>query len=155
MTGAAPATFRVEAGVASLADVRAFVRAQLGAADAEAETVADVVQAVDELVCNVLEHGYDGRPGWVEVEIAIDDDAFTVRIRDAAPVFDPTTVPEPPLDLPLAKRKLGGMGVHLARALTDEFRHRILPGGGNEVTIRKRRKPTEARDGHHDRLPGV
>ena len=39
-----------------------------------------------------------------------------------------------------------------ARALTDGFDHRILPTGGNEVTVRKRlRIATEGTDdGHHD-----
>ena len=114
---------------------------------------SDLVQAVDELVCNVVGHGYAGRPGTVEVAFLETAAELAFRIRDHAPPFDPTAVPEPRLDLPLAARRLGGMGVHLARTLTDGFDHRILPGGGNEVTVRKRRRtPTgEASDGHHDR----
>jgi hypothetical protein len=38
------------------------------------------------------------------------------------------------------------MGVHLARSLTDGFDHRILPSGGNEVTVRKRRPTPEGDD---------
>ena len=117
--------------------------------------MADLVQAVDELVCNVITHGYAGRPGpdrGRRSSRRATSSAF--RIRDDAPPFDPTAVPEPPLDLPLAQRRLGGMGVHLARALTDGFDHRILPTGGNEVTVRKRRRSRARRrrvDGHHDR----
>ena len=145
-------TVTIVAGVDELARVRAFVRDQVAAAGGDTETAADLVQAVDELVCNVIGHGYAGRPGPIEVAVVASDDAIGFRIRDEAPAFDPTAVPEPPLDRPLAQRALGGMGVHLARSLTDEFRHRILPGGGNEVTIRKRRRAAaEASDGHHDR----
>jgi serine/threonine-protein kinase RsbW len=104
------------------------------------------VQAVDELVCNVVEHGYAGRPGSVEVAFDPSDDELAFHIRDDAPPFDPTTVPEPPLHLPLSQRKLGGMGIHLARSLTDRFSHRILPSGGNEVTVRKRRRTAEGHD---------
>jgi serine/threonine-protein kinase RsbW len=134
--------------------VRAFVREQVAAAGGDTTTAADLVQAVDELVANVIEHGYAGRPGEVEVTFAALPDAFELRIRDAAASFDPTRVPEPRLDLPLEQRPLSGMGVHLARALTDAFDHRILPSGGNEVTVRKLRTRTgtrEASDGHHDR----
>jgi anti-sigma regulatory factor (Ser/Thr protein kinase) len=119
MAAATPTTIRVDAGVASLAAVRAFVREQLAGVAADGETTDDFVQAVDEL-------------------------AF--HIRDDAPPFDPTTVPEPPLHLPLSQRKLGGMGIHLARSLTDGFSHRILPSGGNEVTVRKRRRTAEGDD---------
>ena len=104
-------------------------------------------------MCNVVGHGYGGRPGTVEVAFLEAPTELAFRIRDHAPPFDPTAVPEPPLDVPLSKRRLGGMGVHLARTLTDSFDHRILPSGGNEVTVRKRRRTTtgEASDGHHDR----
>ncbi|MDQ3127636.1 MAG: ATP-binding protein, partial [Chloroflexota bacterium] len=152
MTSTKPPFIAIEAGVDHLAAVRAFVRQQAAAAGADDETTADLVQAVDELVCNVVEHGYAGRPGRIEVASLQTADDLAFRIRDDAPTFDPRTVPEPPLDLPLAQRRLGGMGVHLARDLTDGFDHRILPTGGNEVTVRKRlRIATEGTDdGHHD-----
>ena len=150
-------TITIAAGVNELAGVRAFVRANAAAAGADEETMADLVQAVDELVCNVVGHGYAGQPGSVEIAFVETPDEIAFRIRDDAPPFDPTTVPEPPLNLPLERRRLGGMGVHLARALTDGFDHRILPTGGNEVTVRKRRRTRtgEASDGHHDRPTGT
>jgi serine/threonine-protein kinase RsbW len=149
-----PAAITIVAGVDQLAGVRAFVRSRVAAAGGDEETMTDLVQAVDELVCNVVGHGYAGRPGRIEVAFVPTATTLGFRIRDDAPVFDPTSVPEPPLDLPLERRKLGGMGVHLARALTDAFDHRILPTGGNEVTVRKLRRRTATggtSDGHHDR----
>ena len=146
MTTASPPTIRIDAGVDALAGVRAFVREQLATAGADRETVDDLVQAVDELVCNVVEHGYAGQPGEIEIAFVASDAEVAFRIRDDAPPFDPTAVPEPPLHLPLSQRRLGGMGVHLARTLTDGFDHRILPSGGNEVTVRKRRRTAQGDD---------
>ena len=156
-TADSPPTMTIESGLDRLAGVRAFVRTQVAAAGGDDDMTTDLVQAVDELVCNVVEHGYAGRRGSIEVAFLESPDDLGFRIRDDAPPFDPTGVPEPALDLPLGQRRLGGMGVHLARALTDEFDHRILPTGGNEVTVRKRRRPRtgpsigDASDGHHDR----
>src|SRR3954467_3081316 len=151
MTATLPA-IAIDADVADLARVRAFVRDQVAAAGEEPAFAADLVQAVDELVCNVIGHGYAGRPGRIEVAALVSGEAIAFRIRDEAPPFDPTAVPEPPLDRPLRERRLGGMGIHLARTLTDGFDHRILPSGGNEVTVRKLRQTArEASDGHHDR----
>ncbi|HET9615235.1 MAG TPA: ATP-binding protein [Candidatus Limnocylindrales bacterium] len=138
---AASATIRLDAAVEKLADVRAFVRAFATDAGADEETESDLVQAVDELACNVIEHGYRGTAGSLEVAIDRVDDSIRVRLRDSAPAFDPRTVPEPRLDLPLEQRPLGGMGIHLARALTDRIDHRILPEGGNEVVVTKRIRP--------------
>jgi serine/threonine-protein kinase RsbW len=143
----------IDASLDELAAVRAFVRRHVAAADGDETVMTDLVQAVDELVCNVIQHGYAGRPGRIEVAAVRRGDELAFVIRDDAPAFDPRTVPEPPLDLPLDRRPLGGMGIHLARALTDGLDHRILPTGGNEVTVRKRlRSATEGSgDGHHDR----
>ena len=128
----------VPAELGRLAEVRAFVRDEAAECGASDEAIDDLVQAVDELVTNVIEHGYRMGPGTVEVELEEVDDRCVIRIRDAAPPFDPTAHPEPRLDLPLADRPLGGMGVHLARTLTEGMRHRMRPGGGNEVTLEKR-----------------
>jgi serine/threonine-protein kinase RsbW len=156
-TTPSPPAITIDAGVDQLAGVRAFVRTQVAAAGGDDDMTTDLVQAVDELVCNVVEHGYAGRPGSIEVAFIETPGEIGFRVRDDAPPFDPTSVPEPRLDQPLSQRRLGGMGVHLARALTDGFDHRILPTGGNEVTVRKRRRPStgsstgDASDGHHDR----
>jgi serine/threonine-protein kinase RsbW len=159
-TSGAPARLTIAADASRLAEGRAFVRALAASVDADEETTSDLVQAVDELACNVIEHGYRHAPGEIELEGLVDAEAIVVRLRDGAPPFDPRSVPEPRLDLPLAHRPFGGMGVHLARTLTDAMDHRILPGGGNEVTVTKRlrraadgaaREVQEGDDGHHDR----
>jgi serine/threonine-protein kinase RsbW len=128
----------VDADVARLAEVRGFVRRTLTTAGADASAAADVVQAVDEIVTNVIEHGYGGGRGTIEVEVGVAGDEVTVRVRDGCPPFDPTGVPSPDTEAPLARRPLGGMGVHLSRVLTDRMTHRILPSGGNELTLVKR-----------------
>ncbi|HEV7810230.1 MAG TPA: ATP-binding protein [Candidatus Limnocylindrales bacterium] len=146
-------TTTIDAAPERLADLRAFVRAELRERDVDEETISDLIQAVDELGCNTIEHGYAGRPGTIEVEVARGGTTVRVRMRDAAPAFDPRTVPEPRLDLPLRERPLGGMGVHLARTLTDRIDHRILPEGGNEIVLTKELRPSEPpeeSDGHHD-----
>jgi serine/threonine-protein kinase RsbW len=134
-----PASVRlvIPAEVGQLARVRALIRDALASVDAPPEAVSDLVQAVDESVCNVIEHGYAGRPGSVEVTATSSSTEATVTIRDLAPPFDPTAVPSPDVSAPLAARPLGGMGVHLARTLTDRMVHRILPAGGNELTLVK------------------
>src|SRR3712207_5499507 len=84
-----------------LGAVRGFVREALGPAMAS-DAASDLVLAVDEIVTNVIEHGYEGRDGTVEIEIALTADAVTVHVRDAGPPFDPTGVPSPDTTAPLA-----------------------------------------------------
>ena len=118
------AVLRLDAGVGRLAEVRRFVRARARGLGADEETVADLVQAVDEWVCNVTLHGYGGGSGPVEVEIDADGDGIIARVRDAAPPFDPSSVAPFDPTVPLEWRRPGGMGIHLIRAISDRFTHR-------------------------------
>lgn len=126
----------VPAEVDQLARVRAFVRSVAAGFGAARRPLADVVQAVDECVTNTIVHGYKGQPGTVQVELEREGKDLVVRLRDSAPPFDPTRVLQPDLSGP--HRRLGGMGVHLARQMTDDMSYRRRRSG-NELTLVKRR----------------
>jgi serine/threonine-protein kinase RsbW len=129
-----PRSLIVEAHVDRLAEVRAFVREAVDHFGGSKRVAEDLVQAVDEATCNVMLHGYDGRPGEIEVRAALRDRAVEVRILDRAPVFDPTALAD---SAGRAPRRPGtaGVGLHLARTMTDAVRHHVRPGGGNELTL--------------------
>jgi serine/threonine-protein kinase RsbW len=128
-------SLRVDARPESLAAIRRFVRAAAAAEGLDGERTDGLVQAVDESATNVIVHGYRLAPGALDIEARRDGDDLVVLLRDRAPAFDPTSVPEPDRRLPLARRRAGGMGVFLARELCDEMRYRPLPGGGNELAL--------------------
>lgn len=140
--------FRIDADLARLADLRRFIRQQADAADAPIECLDDLVQAVDEAASNVIVHGYHGGEGWLEIGIRMDDDRFIIEVEDAAPPFDPMTIPAPDLSVPPMARKPGGMGIHLMRESTDALSYRPRPGGGNILTMTRamRRGRTEEED---------
>lgn len=136
---AAGKVLRIEADVEQLASVRKFVRDQAGRAGADKQATDDMVQAVDESVTNAIVHGYQGAVGSVEVECDFDatDKQLVVHLRDQAPPFDPTTLPDPDLSLPLERRPFHGLGVYLTRDLSDEVTYRRTDHG-NELTLVKR-----------------
>ncbi len=59
-------------------------------------------------------------------------------MRDRAPPFDPTRLPDPDLTLSLEERPVGRMGVFLTRQLVDAVTYRLTGEGGNELTLTKR-----------------
>jgi anti-sigma regulatory factor (Ser/Thr protein kinase) len=132
---AAPVTLRIDADVERLKDVRRFVREVAPGLGADEAAVRDLVQAVDEWVTNVIVHGYRGAGGPIEVELGRSGDEIVARVRDAAPAFDPGTAPSFDPELPLERRPVGKMGIHLIRELCDRFEHRVPAGGGNEIAI--------------------
>ena len=136
----ASTTFEIAADVGRLKDVRRFVREQAPAYGADAGSIDDLVQAVDEWVTNVIVHGYRGVAGPIEIELARDGDELVVRVRDEAPAFDPGTAPAFDPGAPLERRPLGKMGIHLIRELCDRFEYRVPAGGGNEIELAARRR---------------
>ena len=131
-------SLRVAADVAQLATIRAFVERQAHALGVDASEIYDLILAVNEVATNIVVHGYRSQPGMIEIELWRRGDAIEIRLRDQARLFDPTRVPMPDLTLPLHKRPLGGMGVHVTRQIMDTMRYRVTPEGGNELTLVKR-----------------
>jgi serine/threonine-protein kinase RsbW len=129
-------TFAAE--LRELERLNAFVEEKALALCVRADALYDVVVAVDELVTNTIVHGYRGEPGRIEIELWCADDALHVRLRDAAPVFDPAQAPPPDVTSPLEQRSPGGLGVDMVRQYMDSMTHRVPPQGGNEVLLTKR-----------------
>jgi serine/threonine-protein kinase RsbW len=131
-------SLRVAADVAQLAAIRAFVEQHAQALGVGESAIYDLILAVNEVVTNIVIHGYRRQPGEIEIDLRRQGDAIEIRLRDQARLFDPTRVPAPNLNLPLHKRPLGGMGVHVTRQIVDAMRYRVTPEGGNELTLVKR-----------------
>ena len=143
---AEPAKLSLPAELGSLAVLRQFIVDVAVQSNCDARAIADLVLAADESATNSILYGYRGQTGYLEVEVTCEQDALVVRLRDRAPAFDPRTVAAPDLAAPLEKRKPGGLGVYLMRALTDELVYRRTPGGENEITL-VRRSAREVTDG--------
>jgi serine/threonine-protein kinase RsbW len=133
-------TLRVLAELPNLAVIRRFVEETAMALKVDRDAIDDMIQAVDESATNIIVHGYRGRMGHIEIEVTQEGCALVVRLRDQAPLFDPTQAPPPDLTLPLERRRVGGLGIHLTRQFTDSMTFRTTSEGGNELTLRKKVK---------------
>jgi serine/threonine-protein kinase RsbW len=94
--------------------------------------------SLEELLANTMAYGYaDDREHEIVVRIWREDADLVVDIADDARPFDPTAAAPPDLDVPLAERSIGGLGIELVRGMMDgmEYRH---DGRQNRVRLRKR-----------------
>ena len=131
-------SLRVASELENLSVIRRFVEETAAAFGADRDVIADVILAADEAATNVIVHGYQDRPGIIEIELSRSEDAIVITLRDESTTFDPTSVPPPDVTQPLDERPLGGMGIHLMRQLMDEVTHRATPQGGNELKMMKK-----------------
>lgn len=128
----------IAAELNNLSVIRRFVQEKGALLQADSDTISDVVLAVDEIVNNIIVHGYRNQGGMIEVAVNRLNNRLVVRLRDQAPAFDPTTRPMPDINLPLEKRPLGGMGVYLVMELMDKVSYSATSDGGNELVLEKR-----------------
>jgi serine/threonine-protein kinase RsbW len=121
--------------VPALSSAFAAFAAELGLS---LRTRSAVNLALEEVVTNVIVHGYQGREGMpIEVEVKVRLGELVACVEDQAPPFDPVCAPEPDLSLPLEQRQPGGVGIHLVRNMMDRLEY-TRADGRNRLVITKR-----------------
>jgi serine/threonine-protein kinase RsbW len=121
----------------NLESIRAFIQFAAREFGADRDASADIMLAVDEAASNIILHGYSLAQGMLELKIECQEGILIVLLKDWAPPFDPTTAAPPDLDLPLDKRPLGGLGIHLIRQMTDRIEYERTPDGANILSLYK------------------
>ncbi len=103
---------------------------------------------LEELITNTVLHGLRRAPHHViHIQIDLSERLLEIRIKDDAPPFDPFgSAPRPNLDLGVAERPLGGLGVHLVKSLMDGV-HSEYDGTGNLTVLTKALPAPGSREG--------
>jgi serine/threonine-protein kinase RsbW len=102
------------------------------------DEILDINLVLDEIVINVIAHGYvDEREHQIQVSLRLDADLLTIQVEDDGRPFNPLDQPPPNLDLPVEERRSGGLGLHIVRSLTETIEHRRVDGR-NVVTLKKK-----------------
>ena len=114
-----------------------FVETACDEAAINPELRFELTLAVEEAASNVIEHGYKGSGGKLQVLFRVENGDVIVELRDQAKPFKPGKVGRPDETIPLEERPLGGLGLHLMHELMDEVRYETLPDG-NLLTMIKR-----------------
>lgn len=122
-------------GLENLEEIRKLVEDRARELGLHPERNYDLLLAITELVTNTIEHGCEGQPAYIEIEMGRNGDDIYVILRDKAPQFDPRQVPPPDLTLPLEQRSYGGLGIFLTLDAVDDFDYEPLASGGNQVRI--------------------
>lgn len=90
--------------------------------------------AVEEVVTNIIRHGYESRPdGRIWLECRTDHSVLTLEFIERGIPFDFNTLPtyDPELDV----WEPTGLGMHLARHSVDEIAFENLGAGGKKIQL--------------------
>jgi serine/threonine-protein kinase RsbW len=103
------------------------------------DTVFQINLALDELVTNVIVHGFeDSDRHEIVVRLTLDVVQVLIEVEDDGLPFNPLDVPTPNLDRDIADRPIGGLGVHFVRSVMDGVEYR-RHGGHNILRMTKSR----------------
>ncbi|MFP5221179.1 MAG: ATP-binding protein [Acidobacteriota bacterium] len=128
---------RIENRLPELERVHAEVENFLERCDVAGRDSYHIRLALDELVTNVICYAYDGEGGHcIDVHLMRSPGAVTVTLMDSGKPFNPLLAPEPDVNAPPEKRRIGGLGIHFVRKTMDEL-HYERRDGMNVLRFRK------------------
>lgn len=131
----APAAVTIGNALPEIAAVAQRCREFAQGAGMDADALADLQVALDEVLSNAIRYAFpDGGSHPIDVRFRASARAVEVTIEYGGIAFDPADAPPPDLRSPLAERREGGLGIHFVRQLMDETRYRRA-GGRNRVTL--------------------
>jgi anti-sigma regulatory factor (Ser/Thr protein kinase) len=109
------------AEIQELHQILEWVRLRLAKAGFEKGAIRKMELASEEALVNVINHGYAGRKGKVEIGLKWTPGHVEIVVRDWGPPFDPlANAPNVDPEAPLDERGIGGLGVYLMRQVMDE-----------------------------------
>lgn len=113
------------------------VRLYCAAHGAAEELIHDLCLAVDEVLANIVLHGYAADPaGRIELRVTAEGSGYKLDFIDRAPPFNPLTATPPDLAVPPEERTIGGLGMVLVRALMDGLAY-AREGDANHLTLHR------------------
>lgn len=139
-------TVRSTAKIDQLDSILEFVRSCAARAGFSGRRIIDLELAVEEAMVNICRYAYTGRSGEVEIACFPEPGGILrIEIVDRGRPFNLLNAEKPVFECDIARRKLGGLGIHIIRNMVDDIRYR-REGGKNRLTLvlhdRKQNSPS-------------
>lgn len=129
----------VPSSTENLAMIRDFVASIGVKAGFDEDETARITLAVDEACANVIEHAYSSEETHVvTIRARLDSQDLVFDIIDNGRGFVAEQIGELEVEELIRRRKSGGLGLRLIRAIMDEVNYQITPGEKNELRMVKR-----------------
>ena len=97
-----------------------------------------VLLAIEEVVTNCIEYGYDDDDEHtIVIVLSISDGKLIMDVIDDGHPFDPLSQPAPNFSLDVQDRPIGGLGIYLLRKLADHISYERRDGT-NRLTLTRR-----------------
>lgn len=116
----------------------AFITDELEKHDCPPKAEMQIELSAEELLVNIANYAYTSGVGKVKVTLnhLTDPTGIEITLKDQGIPYNPLEKPDPDITLSAEERKIGGLGIYLAKKNMDEisYEHRE---GSNLLTMRK------------------
>jgi sigma-B regulation protein RsbU (phosphoserine phosphatase) len=126
----------LSASLDELDQLQAWLEEHLETVNCPAKVCGQIAVAAEEIFVNLSRYAYNGKPGSVVVRLGMQDREAVIQFEDEGVAFNPLEYPDPDLCLDIADRTVGGLGIYLAKKLTDKFFY-SRTNGKNLLTLYK------------------
>jgi anti-sigma regulatory factor (Ser/Thr protein kinase) len=90
----------------------------------KSSTIYALDLALEEMITNIIKYGYDDRREHaIKVVVDIAGEAVYMLIEDDGHEFDPLSQNSPELDVDIADRQIGGVGIFLTLNMVNEINY--------------------------------
>ena len=119
----------LEAVVGNLAKVREFINSHLAKIDCSSKSGMHIDLAAEEIFVNICNYAYAPGKGNVKVMISIiEDSKVEITFVDSGMQYDPLANEDPDVTLSAEARKIGGLGIFLAKKTMDSVSYEYKDG---------------------------
>lgn len=128
----------IPAVIEKIEDACNFVATQADAIGLDDEAVYHCHLSVEEVLTNIIEHGYDyaGADAVIDVVCKTTSGVFIITVIDDAEAFDPLSLSDPDPAKPLIEREGGGWGVFFVKKYMDRVSYHYA-GNRNHFVMEK------------------
>ena len=120
----------LESKMENIKKVIEFVNSKIEKCNFKEKEKLEINIAIDELFGNIVKYAYGEEVGIVEVQVKVKENPLEVEITfiDSGTKYNPLEREEPNIEANLNERKIGGLGIFIARKLMDEIKYEYKDG---------------------------
>ena len=132
------AELTLEATLENLEKVLGFVEEQLKTNECSVKKLMQIQIAVEEIYVNIVHYAYQTETGMVTIGVCVGGNPVqaTITFIDRGIPYDPLAGEEPDTTLSAEERKIGGLGIFIAKKSMDDVKY-VYSQGQNILTIWK------------------
>ena len=118
-----------EASRENLHEVLAFIDSCLMEAGFAAKNRTKILMACEEIYVNIADYAYAPDKGTAHIYVEIKENSgVEITFSDSGVPFDPLAREDPDVTLPAEKRRIGGLGIFMAKRLMDDVSYEFKDG---------------------------